>query len=124
MIGILAAVTLSGLVGGEPQDVEKNVMVFNDTKGAVEVRIDGGRAQQAPARGAIAMALPSFDEHTVQATRADGHSYGRAFTFIPTNGFYQAPHKHYFCVRVEHSQIEALDAAACWSRIHREHLEE
>jgi hypothetical protein len=123
MIGILAAVTLSGLVSGEPNDVEKDVVVFNDTKGAVEVRIDGGPAREAPAWGAVSMTLPSFDEHAIQATRDDGHSYGRAFTFSPTNGFFQPPHQHLFCVRIEHSQVESLDPAACWSRVHREHLE-
>ena len=122
MIGILAAVTLSGLVAGEPADVDKDVVIFNDTKGPVDVRIDDGKSRQDPGRGAISMALSSFDQHRVQVTRADGHSYGRTFTFTPENGYFQAPHQHHFCVKVEHSQIEILDPGACWSRIHREGL--
>ena len=101
MIGILAAVTLGGLVGGEPQDVEKDVLVFNDSKGAVEVRVDGGPARQIPRRDAASLDLRSFDEHAIQVTRADGHSYGRSFTFIPVNGFFEPPHRHHFCVVVE-----------------------
>ena len=119
MIGILAAVTLSGLVAGEPADVEKDVVVFNETKEAVEVRVDGGPARQDPAYGAISMSLPNFDEHGIDVTRADGHKYGRSFTFVPTNGYFQAPHQHHFCVVVKHSQVEILDAAACWSRLRR-----
>lgn len=119
IIGILAAITLSGLIGGEPADVEKNVMVFNDTKGPVEVRVDDGPARQIPARDAANLDLRSFDEHAIHVTRADGHSYGRSFTFIPSNGYFDPPHKHQFCVVVEHSQVEILDSGGCWSRYHR-----
>ena len=87
------------------------------------MRVDGGPARQVPARGNASLDLPSFDEHAIQVTRADGRTIGRAFTFSPTNGFFQPPHQHLFCVRIEHSQVESLDPAACWSRVHREHLE-
>ncbi|HWE46292.1 MAG TPA: hypothetical protein VG407_09720 [Caulobacteraceae bacterium] len=124
MIGILAAVTLSGLIAGEPADVDKDVIVLNQTKAAVEVRLDDGKSRHIDPRSAASLDLPSFDEHSIQVTRADGHTFGRAFTFAPTNGFFAPPHKHHFCVTVEHSQVEILGAEACWSRFHRLHLEE
>ncbi|HEY3813659.1 MAG TPA: hypothetical protein VGL66_10565 [Caulobacteraceae bacterium] len=119
MIGFLAAVTLSGLMAGEPQDVAKDVVVLNDTKAPVEVRLDGGKPRQVPAFGAASLDLPSFDEHALQVTRADGHAFGRSYTFTPTAGYFEPPHQHHFCVKVEHSQIEILSAQACWSRLHR-----
>jgi hypothetical protein len=119
MMGILAAITLGGLIGGEPRDVEKDVVVMNDTRAPVEVSVDGGPARQVPGRNAAALDLPSFEEHAIRVTREDGHSFGRSFTFIPANGFFDPPHRHHFCIVVERSQMEILDPAACWSRYHR-----
>jgi hypothetical protein len=119
MILLAALITLGSIFGGEPKDVDKDVMVLNDTREQISVRVDDGASQDVARKAGVEVRVPEFGVHAVYVTRADGGHLERRFNLDAPSGYFDAPHAHRFCVSVEHSHVELLAPQVCLSRVKR-----
>jgi hypothetical protein len=104
--------------GGVPEDVRKDVVIFNDTKAPVEVAIDGvGRVSIAPGASAE-QTLAAYGPY-VFSTETSGRSLAARYTLGKVEGQFQPPDRMRWCVSVQRMSIVLMARPDCYNRLRK-----
>jgi hypothetical protein len=106
------------IFGGVPEDVRKDVVIFNDTKAPVEVAIEGvGHVSLAP--GAAAEQTVSAYGLYVFATEVGERRLTARYSLGKAEGQFQPPDRMRWCVAVQRGSIMLMGRADCYNRLRK-----